>query len=270
MNYYYTAREAQKRLSISVGAFYYLVETGKIKKLVPHGKQRGFYSKHQIERLAEERTRDVNAVEEPGVTFLKATLDDIHEEYELATLLLNGSMGYGLPTYEAWLHYNPDTNFVVRDQGRLVAFMQALPVKRETMRRWLNGEVKEWQIGAEDVLPYMPGSSVECMITSIATTSDVDKRKRHMYGIHLIRGFLHFLVDLAEQDKTITRFYAASAMPDGISILRRAKFEERGSIGKRLAFELDPIAADTRIAKAYRRVLQCRSTLRSRNLRLMT
>jgi hypothetical protein len=262
MNYNYTAREAQKRLNIGVGAFYYLVEIGKIKKLVPPGKQRGFYSKHQIERLAEERTRGVSAVEESGVTFLKATLDDIQEEYELATLLLNGSMGYVLPTYEAWLHYNPDTNFIVRDQGRLVAFLQALPVKRVTVQRWLNGEVREWQIGAEDVLPYVPGSSVECIITSIATTSDVDKWKRHMYGIRLIRGFLHFLDDLAEQDITITRFYAASALPDAISILRRAKFEERGRIRNRVAFELDPIAADTRIAKAYGRAQKRYSTCR--------
>ena len=269
MNYYYTAREAQKRLGISVGAFYYLVEIGKIKKLVPHGKQRGFYSKRQIERLAEERNGGVSTMEASGVTFLKATLNDIGEEYELATLLLNGSMGYGLPTYEAWLHCNPDTNFIVRDQGRLVAFMQVLPVRRETMQRWLNGEVKEWQIGVEDVLPYAPGSSMECMITSIATTSDVDKWKRQMYGACLIRGFLHFLVDLAEQNITITRLYAASAMPDGISILRRAKFEEGGSIGKRLTFELDPIAADTSLAKAYRRVLKCHNAVRPRNLKWM-
>lgn len=255
MNYFYTAREAQERLGIGVGAFYYLVETGKIKKLVPPGKERGFYSKHQVEKLAMERTKgakNVSYEEEAGTIFLKATLDDIHEEYELAALLLNGSTGYGLPTYEAWLRLNPDTNFIVRDEGRLVAFMQALPVERETVQRWLNGEVREWQIGSEAVLPYVPGSPVECIITSIATTSDVDKWRRRMYGMRLIRGFQHFLADLAEQDITITRFYAASVMPDGISLLKWAKFEERGHIGKRVAFELDPVTSRTRMAEAYR------------------
>ncbi len=81
-----------------------------------------------------------------------------------------------------------------------------------------------------------------------------------MYGMRLIRGFLHFLADLAEQDITITRFYAASAMPDGISLLKRAKFEEREHIGKRVAFELDPVTAGTSMAKAYRRVSRRYST----------
>jgi hypothetical protein len=250
MNYYYTAREAQQRLGMGVGAFYYLVDTGRIKKLAPPGKQRGFYSKHLIEKLAKERTAGITCKKVPEITFLKATQDDIHEEYELATLLLNGSMGYGLPTYEAWLRYNPDSNFIVRDRGRLVAFMQMLPLKRETIKQWLNGEIREWEIGAADVLPYEAGSSVECIITSIATTADVDTWKRRVYGMRLVRGFQRFLVDLAKQGITITRFYAASAAPDGLSLLRKAKFEERGYIGKRVVFELDPIAAENRVAKA--------------------
>jgi hypothetical protein len=60
---------------------------------------------------------------------------------------------------------------------------------------------------------------------------------RHVYGMRLMRGFLHFLDDLERQNITITRFYAASAMPVGIALLRRAKFEERGRVGKRMVFE---------------------------------
>lgn len=256
MNHYYTSMEARQQLGMHVGAFYYLVETGKIKKLTPPGKKRGFYSKHQIERLAKERLKCESGEGEPRVTFMKATLDDIQEEYELAALVLNGSAGYGVPTYEAWLRKNSDTNFIVRDQGRLVAFMHVLPVKQETIKHWMNGEIREWEISAEDVLPYTPGSSVECIIMSMATTSDVDKRKRHQYGLRLIRGFPHFLHDLAEQDITITKFYAISSTPEGIAILRQARFEERGHIGKRIAFELNPITSHTRLAKAYRAVLE--------------
>ena len=62
-----------------------------MKKLLPPGKLRGFYSKHQIER-------------------------------------------------------------------------QVLPVQQNTIRRWMNGEVRAWEISAEDVLPYIPRSSVECIM----------------------------------------------------------------------------------------------------------
>jgi hypothetical protein len=258
MEHYYSAREARQQLGINVGAFYYLIDTGRIKKLTPPGKKQGFYSKHQIERLARERLSCITDEEEPGTTFRKATVEDIHEEYELAVLMLNGSAGYGIPTYEAWLHKNPDTNFIVRDQGRLVACMQVLPVKQETILRWMKGEIREWEISAEDVLPYTPRSSVECIIMGMATTQDVDKRKRRQYGVRLIRGFLHFLHDLAGQDIKINKFYAIGATPEGIAILREAKFEERGHIGKRVAFVLNPLTSDARMANAYRAVLiQC-------------
>jgi hypothetical protein len=140
MKHYYTASEARQRLGMDVGAFYYLIETGKIKRLTPPGKKRGFYSKQQIEKLAIERLKRVNIEGEPGPTFMQATLDDIDEEYELATLMLNWSAAYGVPTYKAWLGKNPCTNFIVRDQGRLVAFMLVLPVKQRTIKRWINGE----------------------------------------------------------------------------------------------------------------------------------
>jgi hypothetical protein len=256
MKHYYTSMEARQQLGMPVGAFYYLVETGKIKRLITPGKKQGFYSKHQIERLARERLKCTIGEEEPGTTFMKATFDDIDEEYELAALMLNGSAGYGVPTYKAWLGKNSDTNFIVRDQGRLVAFMQVLPLKQGTIKRLLKGEIREWEISAEDVLPYTPGNSAECIIMRMTTASDVNKQKRHQYGLRLIRGFLHFLHDLAEQDITITRFHAISATSEGNAILRQAKFEERGHIGKRVVFELNPITSDSRMAKAYRIMLK--------------
>jgi hypothetical protein len=256
MKHYYTSREAREHLGIDIGAFYYLIETGKIKRLTPPGKKRGFYSKHQIEKLAKERLERVNIEREPGPTFMKATLDDIYEEFELAILMLNGSAPYGVPTYKAWLSKNPDTNFIIKDQGRLVAFMLVLPVKQRTIKRLINGEIREWEISSEDVLPYTPISSVECIIISMATTSDVDKRIRREYGLRLIRGFLNFLYELAEQDITISRFYAISATSEGSAILHQARFEERGQLGKRVVFELNPTTSLSRIAHAYRAVLK--------------
>jgi hypothetical protein len=256
MEHYYTSEEARQHLGMHVGAFYYLIETGKIKRLTPPGKKRGFYSKHQIEKLAKERLECVTGEGEPGPTFMKATLADIYEEYELATLMLNGSAAYGVPTYAAWLDKNPDTNFIIRDQGRLVAFMLVLPVKQRTIKRWINGEIREWEIGAEDVLPYIPRSSVECIIMSMATTADVDTQKRREYGLRLIRGYMNFLHELAGRGVTITRFYAISATAEGSAILKQASFEERGQIGKRAVFELDPTTSLTRMAQAYRAILK--------------
>ena len=77
MKHYYTAGEARQFLDMDVGAFYYLIETGKIKRITPPGKKRGFYSKHQIERLADQKLKHMNVEEEAGPIFMKATWDDL-------------------------------------------------------------------------------------------------------------------------------------------------------------------------------------------------
>jgi hypothetical protein len=197
----------------------------------------------------------MNVEEEAGPTFMKANWDDLDEEYELATLLLNGNAPYGVPTYHAWLSKNPDTNFIIRDQGRLVAFLVVLPVQQRTIKRWINGEIREWQIGTEDILPYTPLNSFECIILSMATVSDVDKCKRCEYGMRIIRGFLNFLFELAAQGITITRFYSIGATVEGSAILKEAGFEERGRLGKRVLFELNPTSSVSHMAQAYRTVL---------------
>jgi hypothetical protein len=255
MKHYFTAGEARRFLDMDVGAFYYLVETGRIKRITPPGKKRGFYSKLQIERLVDERLKYVNVEEKAGPTSMKATRYDLDEEYELATLLLNGNAAYGVPTYHAWLSKNPDTNFILRDQGRLVAFLLVLPVQQRTIKRWINGEIREWEIGAEDILPYTPINPLECIVLSMATTSDVDKSKRCAYGFRIIRGFLNFLHLLAAQGITITKFYSIGTTAEGNAILKQAGFEEIRQLGKRVVFAFDTTTSLSRLAQAYRKIL---------------
>lgn len=255
MKHYYTAGEARQFLGMDVGAFYYLIETGKIRRITPPGKKRGFYSKHQIERFANKRLEYMHVEEEAGPTFMRATWDDLDEEYELATLMLNGNAAYGVPTYHAWLSQNPDTNFILRHRGRLVGFLLVLPVQQKTIKRWIKGEIREWEIGSEDILPYMPISSLECIILSMATTSDVDKNTRCQYGLRIIRGYLNFLHELAAQGITISKFYSMGATAEGSTILKQAGFEERGQVGKRVVYELNPTTSVSRMAHAYRTVL---------------
>ena len=55
---------------------------------------------------------------------------------------------------------------------------------------------------------------------------------------------------------TITKFYATSVTPTGIAILKNAGFQDIGQIGKRIAFELDVMNSDARLAKQYRMMLR--------------
>jgi hypothetical protein len=94
---------------------------------------------------------------------------------------------------------------------------------------------------------------------SMATTSDVDKSKRCAYGLRIIRGYLHFLHLLAAQGITITRFYSMGATVEGSAILKRAGFKERGQVGKRVMFEINPVTSVSCMAQEYRTILENKS-----------
>ena len=192
------------------------------------------------------------------IKFMKATTEDILDEYNLATSMF-GNAVHDIPTRRAWLEKNPDTDFIVRDQEQLVGFINILPVKHETIMKFMRGEIRGWEIPAEDVLPFTPGSNLECIVMGMATTPEAQAGKRAYYGRRLINGIVRFIQELATKDITITKFYATSVTPTGIAILRNAGFQETGQIGKRITFELDTMTSDARLAKQYRAMLKKKS-----------
>jgi hypothetical protein len=193
---------------------------------------------------------------EQRIKFMKATTEqDTLDQYSLATSIV-GFVAHDVPTRQAWLVSNPDIDFIVRDQGKLVGFINMLPVKHETIMRFMSGEIRGWDIPGEDVLPYTSDSSVECIVMGMGTTPEAEAGKRAYYGRRLINGVVRSLQELAANNVTITKFYATSATPTGIAILKNAGFQEIGRIGKRIAFELDVVRSDTRLAKHYGTILE--------------
>jgi len=53
MEHSYSAREAQQHLGIHVGALSYLIDTGKMKKLTPPGKNKRFTQNRRTPRRGE-------------------------------------------------------------------------------------------------------------------------------------------------------------------------------------------------------------------------
>jgi|GraSoiStandDraft_42_1057292.scaffolds.fasta_scaffold50159_3 hypothetical protein len=253
---YYRAREAQERLGIDKNRFNYLVRVGKVKKFVPPGHSQGLYLKSEVDRLAREMLAFVAYDETQGVQFMKATIDkDFREEHELATLLF-GNAVHSMEVRRVWLKQNPNIDFIVREHGRLVGFINLLPAKHGAIMQFMNGEIRGWDIKADDVLPFTSGSTMECIIMGMATTPDVDIVRRTQYGARLISGLIEFLIKQAQQSIIITKFYATSATPTGISILRNAGFKELNHIGKRIAFELEVMTSDSLLVSEYRRAIE--------------
>ena len=203
--------------------------------------------------LAEMEDQDL-LLSDQRTSFMKATATDILDEYSLATSMF-GDATHDIQTRHAWLEKNPNIDFILRDRERLVGFINILPVKHETIMKFMDGKIRGWEIPANDILPYTSGSKVECIIMGMATTPEVEIDKRTHYGQRLINGVVRFVRELAENNITITKFYATSSTPTGIAVLRNAHFQEVGQIGKRIAFELDTMKSNAPLAKRYREML---------------
>jgi hypothetical protein len=251
---YYTHEEARNKLGMTKARFQYWVRTGRIKKIIPPNSKQGVYLKREINALAREMHAFMIAEETKGLEFMKATTEDIEEEYDLATFMF-GNAVHDIPTRYAWLNKNPDTDFIVRDSGRLVGFINMLPVKHDTIMRFMWGELRGWEIPAEDVLPYTPGSKLECIVMGMATSPELSALRRAQVGARLISGLAEFLEGLAQQNVTITKFFATSVTPTGIAILKHAGFKEIGQLGKRIALELDVMTSDAPLVEEYRQTL---------------
>jgi hypothetical protein len=122
--------------------------------------------------------------------------------------------------------------------------------------QFINGEIRGWEIKGDDTLAFTPDTTMECIIMGMATTPDVDIKRRTQYGAKLISGFIEFLIGLAQKRVIITKFYATSSTPTGIAILRNAGFQEVNRVGKRIAFELDIMNSNDQIAKEYRKAIE--------------
>ncbi len=251
---YYTFEEARAKLGMTKPRFQYWVKSGKIEKVTPPKSKQGVYRKEDIDKLEKEIQAFFIADEASGLKFTKATGEDAREELELSEFIFGKAL-HDVPMHQQWLKKNPDIDFILRDNERLVGYINMYPMKQRAIEQFMSGRVRGWELNIDDLLPYTPNSQIECIIMDVATTPEAPRQQRVQFGAKLINGLISFIFDLAKQNVIITKFHAIGSTPTGIAILRNAGFQEIWHKDKRVAFELDTIRSDSLLAQSYRRVL---------------
>jgi hypothetical protein len=74
-----------------------------------------------------------------------------------------------------WNQSNPDTGFVMEDNGRIVAFSDILPVKKEIFRRIAEGKFNDKYLTAEDLVSMnelKKGDKVDLLLSCILVDED--------------------------------------------------------------------------------------------------
>ncbi len=258
--YYYTAAQARKKLGLDEQAFQYWTRRGRIKKVVLPGREQAVYSRREVDDKANEIAAMLLVEQAEGVDFRKATVSDMDQENELAKIIF-GRGGDAFEARQAFLEKNPDCDYHVYDQDKLVAYINIVPLKHQTIVDFLESRIGNiWTIDTNEIEQFEVGKSLECLVIDMITTPTVPPIQRKSYGTKLLKGLLQSLEEMGKKGIEITKVYGISRTPTGIRLLRGAGFREIEVHNKRkngsLAFELDVMNTDEKILFNYKTALK--------------
>lgn len=262
--YYYTAAQARERLGLDEQGFQYWIRKGRINKITLPGRTQGVYSRKEVDNMVNQIEIAIITEQPKETDFREATIEDIEQEAELAALMF-GEKAAAVAERKAFLKTNPHIDYHLYDQGKLVAYINIIPLKHQAIMEFIEGRKIIWHISTEDIEQFEPGKPVECLIADMATTPTVPPIKRTQYGERLLLGVLGKLAEMGTQGIEITKTYAGSGTktPSGLRILKKAGFEviyEREPINDRgerkTMFALDMQASEERILKEYQEAIK--------------
>lgn len=253
---YYTGREVQRKLGITEPALRNLVNQRRLRKIMPPGRKYGVYLREEVDTYAEKWLAFLTAKEPPKTTFEPARLEDMEAENELARRAIGSPGAMTASVRRTWLEKNPEGDYHLRYNNKLVAYFRLLPVKHERLIAFMEGRIRGGEIAAEDVETFEPGKAVECLIVGIASEPDVSDDTRMHYVQHLIRGVMREMGKLGRKGVNITKIYATSDRPTGIATAIHIGMDEYGEkLGKRLRFVLDVEKSQSFLLDQYKKGL---------------
>ena len=251
---YYTAAQAQKRLALDEQAFQYWIRKGSIKKIKLPGRSQGVYSRREVDDLASQIRATVLTEQSDGIEFREATPDDIEQEAQLAGLVF-GEKAKSPEARRAFIQQNPHVDFHLYDKGQLVAYIDVIPLRHETITDFIEGRVIVWEIDPTHIEQFEPGKPIECLIADMITNPSIPLVKRTYYGRRLLKGLMNQLEVLGSQGIQITKIYAGSGIrtPLGMRILTRAGFTQiyERNEGAKIMYALDPMHSEKKIMRPY-------------------
>jgi ribosomal protein S18 acetylase RimI-like enzyme len=227
---YLTASATRKKLgNISDGMLRSYIQKGLIERAVPPGRKQGFYKREDVEKLAREIEfswqGDTKAARSH---FRQATAADIEAIADIDERIFNATedepeprktyLQWDRDTYLRWMQRNPQTFFVLTNAAnKVLGFASLLPLKKETLDRFIRDEIKWMDIPNEDIDLFEPGKPLHLYIIAICVDPIYPRKVKEGYGARLISGVFDFFLDLARRGVEIATITARNELnhPDG-------------------------------------------------------
>jgi hypothetical protein len=251
---YLTASATRKQLgNISDGMLRSYIGRGLIERVVPPGRKQGFYKREDVEKLA----RDIEFSWQGDTKaarshFRQATPADIEAIADIDERIFNASeeqpeprktyLQWDRDTYSRWMQRNPQTFFVLTNTAnKVLGFASLLPLKKDTMDRFIGDEIKWMDIPNEDIDLFSPGKPLHLYVIALCVDPIYPKKIKEGYGARLISGVFDFFLNLAKHGVKIETITARNELnhPDGRRLSQKLGMTQlRSPVARMLLFSI--------------------------------
>ncbi len=268
---YYTAEQAAKRLKLPLATFYVRYRGGKIKaeKWAPKGYTEGFYSKRDIDEIAQEQELAELLHSEEPITFDRVrSEDDIRGIVDLCVAIYGQD---GTPSHDArceiW-QKNPEVYYIVRQGDIIVGYISLIWFDEEALETLMGPTPKRSYVssagtgiysitGPEHILPFVEGQPIDSLFISLGVRPGMSNTEQRDYAVKLLRGTQDVLSDFARRGMPVHKLYGTSERGEGIKLARKFGMREIKYPGDNiLRYELDLETSDHPLLLPYRQALE--------------
>lgn len=220
----YTSTEARKKLNVSTSTFKRLVDSGKIRKVVPPNKKNGMYIKEDVDRIIEATmpfTQNATKRKKLDTTVDWQKISDLPAILKLDLEVYHEAIVGDINLYISWEMKNPKITLIsyeTNNRENILAYLSLVPLPEQVILSILGGEREELSITADEVETYERKGAYTLLAESVVTHPDYPEQLNH-----ILREALHFWCD-QYPDRYIEKIYAQAATDDGDMLIRKLYF----------------------------------------------
>src|SRR5262249_49070570 len=147
----------------------------------------GVYRRDEVDKFALEMKAFLSGREEAKrATFTRVTKEDLPEVLRLSKEIFNWLPNAAIRT--AWIEKNPDTQFQLCLDTRVIGCAVVLPLKLETIEQILRDEISSEARPADEIETYTPGRPYHLYIMGAGISPAFNKQQKRTYGAKLVTG----------------------------------------------------------------------------------
>jgi hypothetical protein len=157
-------------------------------------------------------------------------LDDLKQVVALDRNQLGWKEVISVRVFRKWLEKNPRVFRVFKDNGKIIAYYSILPLKKETLEKFVEGKIREKSFDKDDILD----KSYFSRVNSLYLFSIVIDRSAPFTVLKIvIRDLVKFLQEIRSKNGKLKTIYVTGATEQGKKLLQYFGFQSRGKDYKR-------------------------------------